>query len=131
MMKKKLLRRRLNLQENFESKRSLVTKEIGKRMMKGWNLLDASSPYSVMPLMTDLDQKNEICVLCGVIGAIADKSADRSIKTWTKGEKVHVSRLPKDASKQIAVSRQAPSTLPKQKSLVPPIQKDGNDDERK
>ncbi|GKY98004.1 hypothetical protein MPSEU_000758500 [Mayamaea pseudoterrestris] len=57
--------------ENYETKRDFVSKEIGKRMLKGWTLLQASCPQCTMPLMTDLDKRKEICVLCGVVGLAA------------------------------------------------------------
>ena len=125
-----------NLQENFESKRAMVTKEIGERMMKGWNLLDASCPYCVMPLMTDLDQKKEICVLCGVVGAIVPKSSDRSVKTWTKGEIVHASRRPKDEKKKASASRMSVSmnsrqSIPNQSEITNTTSKTGDNAERK
>ncbi len=53
---------------DFESKRKLVSKEVGKRLLKGWTLLDKACPYCVMPLMTNRKQIDEICVLCGVVG---------------------------------------------------------------
>ncbi|GAX11365.1 hypothetical protein FisN_22Lh035 [Fistulifera solaris] len=55
-------------ESDFESKRKLVSKEVGKRLLKGWTLLDKACPYCVMPLMTNKKQKDEICVLCGVVG---------------------------------------------------------------
>lgn len=93
-----------NLQQNFEKKRNMVTQEIGKRMMKGWNLLDASCPYCVMPLMTDLDGRDEICVLCGVVGRVEAKKTDRSIKTWTKGDREQ-GRHSREGSRRAAASR--------------------------
>jgi uncharacterized Zn finger protein (UPF0148 family) len=68
-----------------EEKRNLASKEIGKRMMKGWSILDASCPVCVMPLMTDLDKKSQICVLCGVVGATEDKFNNRSLRSWSTG----------------------------------------------
>jgi uncharacterized Zn finger protein (UPF0148 family) len=55
------------LQDDFETKRNMVSKEIGKRMIEGWTLLDASCPHCVMPLMMDTEGTGEICVLCGLI----------------------------------------------------------------
>jgi uncharacterized Zn finger protein (UPF0148 family) len=55
------------LEEDFDAKRSVVSKEIGKRLLKGWTLLDMACPYCVMPLMTDKVAVNEICVLCGPV----------------------------------------------------------------
>lgn len=56
------------VQSEFESKRKLVSKEVGKRLLKGWTLLDKACPYCVMPLMTNKKQMDEICVLCGLVG---------------------------------------------------------------
>lgn len=70
------------LTKEVEKKRDLVSKEIGKRMLKGWTLLDASCPKCVMPLMTDLDRVNEVCVLCGIVGAISDKTT-ASLSSWS------------------------------------------------
>ena len=59
------------LQEDFESKRNMVSKEIGRRMIQGWTLLDASCPHCVMPLMADTEGNGEICVLCGLISRVS------------------------------------------------------------
>jgi uncharacterized Zn finger protein (UPF0148 family) len=53
------------VKEDFDIKRNLVSKEIGKKMMLGWNLLDASCPHCVMPLMTNGHGGPDTCVLCG------------------------------------------------------------------
>jgi uncharacterized Zn finger protein (UPF0148 family) len=65
-------------QDDFEQKRDLVSKEIGKRMLMGWTLLDASCPTCVMPLMMDNNGYSGICVLCGPVEAFFDAS---TIKT--------------------------------------------------
>jgi uncharacterized Zn finger protein (UPF0148 family) len=93
-----------DLQLHYDSQRAQVTNEIGKRMMKGWNLLDASCPNCVMPLLTDQAQKDEICVLCGVVGEIENETVERSVKTWTKGERVRATRTSSD-SKRASASR--------------------------
>jgi len=59
------------IHEDFEVKREKVSKEIGKRMLQGWTLLDMSCPKCVMPLLTDENGENEICVLCGVVGQLS------------------------------------------------------------
>jgi uncharacterized Zn finger protein (UPF0148 family) len=72
------------IHEDFEEKRLVVSKEIGKRMLQGWTLLDMSCPNCVMPLLTDEDGKNEICVLCGVVGKLNyDGSEDDQYDTGT------------------------------------------------
>jgi uncharacterized Zn finger protein (UPF0148 family) len=98
-----------NLQSNFAMKRAMVTKEIGQRMMRGWNLIDASCPNCVMPLMTDLRKVDEICVLCGVVGSIMNETAEQSVKTWTKGERAHAGRAGRSSteSKRTSSSRKA------------------------
>jgi uncharacterized Zn finger protein (UPF0148 family) len=52
---------------DFDAKRDIVSKEIGKRMTSGWTLLDASCPKCVMPLMMDNLGKPNICVLHGPV----------------------------------------------------------------
>jgi uncharacterized Zn finger protein (UPF0148 family) len=56
------------IHKDFERKRNAVSKEIGKKMLQGWILLDLSCPNCVMPLMTDGDGEREICILCGDVG---------------------------------------------------------------
>jgi uncharacterized Zn finger protein (UPF0148 family) len=65
-------------QEEFEEKRDMVSKEIGKRMLLGWILLDASCPKCVMPLMMDNVGNSDVCVLCGPVEQYFD---DSTIKT--------------------------------------------------
>ncbi|KAG7337904.1 hypothetical protein IV203_022434 [Nitzschia inconspicua] len=64
--------------DDFEEKRDMVSKEIGKRMLMGWTLLDASCPTCVMPLMMDDSGNKDICVLCGPLEPTFDAS---TIKT--------------------------------------------------
>jgi uncharacterized Zn finger protein (UPF0148 family) len=54
-------------EDDFDKKRDEVSREIGKRLMMGWTLLDASCPHCVMPLMMDNDGNKDICVLCGPV----------------------------------------------------------------
>jgi uncharacterized Zn finger protein (UPF0148 family) len=58
------------IQRDFETKRNMVSKEIGKRMIAGWTLLDSSCPQCVMPLMMDTEGTSDICVLCGLVTTI-------------------------------------------------------------
>jgi uncharacterized Zn finger protein (UPF0148 family) len=53
--------------DNIESKRTIVSKEIGKRMLQGWKLLNLTCPTCLMPLMIDENDEHEICVLCGMV----------------------------------------------------------------
>jgi uncharacterized Zn finger protein (UPF0148 family) len=53
------------LKEDFETKRTYVSKEIGRKMMQGWTLLDVSCDECMMPLMHNPDLNEETCVLCG------------------------------------------------------------------
>lgn len=99
-----------DLQSNFDLKRAMVTKEIGQRMMQGWNLIDASCPNCVMPLMTDLGKADEICVLCGVVGSITTEPAEQSVKTWTKGERAHSGRTSSE-SRRTSTSRRTTTTV--------------------
>lgn len=66
------------IHEDFEEKRRTVSKEIGRRMLEGWTLLDMSCPNCVMPLLTDEEGENEICVLCGVVGKL--RSSERDVQ---------------------------------------------------
>jgi uncharacterized Zn finger protein (UPF0148 family) len=53
--------------DSIESKRTIVSKEIGKRMLQGWKLLNLTCPTCLMPLMIDENDEHEICVLCGLV----------------------------------------------------------------
>ena len=53
--------------DDFESKRHLVSQEIGRKMIDGWTLLDLSCPHCVMPLMADGLGGQETCVICGPV----------------------------------------------------------------
>lgn len=74
------------LQMDFESKRALVSNEIGKRMMRGWTLLDRACPVCVMPLMTDSAGTDELCVLCGLVGKLGDSKSISLAATDTYDE---------------------------------------------
>ena len=76
------------LQEDFDTKRDKVSKEIGKRMMKGWTLLDMTCPHCVMPLMTDEKQEREICVLCGPIGKLTANGDSKTSIVKKKSNRV-------------------------------------------
>jgi uncharacterized Zn finger protein (UPF0148 family) len=65
-------------QEQFEEHRDMVSKEIGKRMLLGWTLVDASCPKCVMPLMMDNAGNSDICVLCGNVEQYFDDSTIRT-----------------------------------------------------
>ena len=62
------------LETDFSVKRRIVSKEIGKRMLKGWTLLDLACPYCVMPLMVNSKGAKVSCVLCGPIRLPLDES---------------------------------------------------------
>jgi uncharacterized Zn finger protein (UPF0148 family) len=78
------------IHEDFEEKRTMVSKEIGKRMLQGWTLLDMSCPNCVMPLLTDEDGVNEICVICGVVGKMNKESAEDNYGLDYEQGKQHV-----------------------------------------
>ena len=63
------------LQRDFDTKRELVSREIGRRMIEGWMLLDMSCPVCVMPLMSNGGPK-AICVLCGQTDLELEKLED-------------------------------------------------------
>ena len=65
---------------DFETKRHLVSKEIGKRMIGGWTLLDLSCPNCVMPLMTDGQGGQETCVMCGPVTLEDEPALREAIK---------------------------------------------------
>ena len=54
-------------EEDSEGHRDRISREIGKKMLKGWELLDLSCPRCVMPLMLDPQSQTEVCMDCGVI----------------------------------------------------------------
>jgi len=58
------------LKDSFEDRRNLVSKEVSTNLALGWTLLDMSCPNCGMPLMTDPDAKNEVCVLCNTVGEL-------------------------------------------------------------
>jgi uncharacterized Zn finger protein (UPF0148 family) len=70
--------RSLGNDEDFDKKRDMVSKEIGKRMLLGWTLMDASCPDCVMPLMMDNLGNTDICVLCGPLNPAFDASTIKS-----------------------------------------------------
>jgi uncharacterized Zn finger protein (UPF0148 family) len=71
------------LQDEFDIKRNMVSKEIGKRMIQGWNLLDMSCPHCVMPLMSDSNGNGEICVLCPMLEKVTVANDARSSNVST------------------------------------------------
>ena len=52
---------------DFDIRRNLVSRKMGKEMMQGWTLLDGSCPAFVIPLMTDGEGRPDTSVLCGPI----------------------------------------------------------------
>lgn len=70
--------------EDFETKRLTVSKEISKRMIEGWTLLDTSCPKCAMPLMMDTAGKSDICVLHGQV--TQESSVPTSIEERTIDE---------------------------------------------
>lgn len=68
------------IQQDFDTKRDMVSKEIGRRMIEGWTLLDTSCPNCVMPLMMDTIGNSDICVLCGLVSTI-QKTDGSTIET--------------------------------------------------
>eukprot|EP00536_Pseudo-nitzschia_multiseries_P006908 jgi/Psemu1/304464/fgenesh1_kg.153_\ len=53
--------------EDFEMKRAFYSKEIGKRMLLGWTLIDASCPKCSMPLMMDDLGNTDLCIAHGEV----------------------------------------------------------------
>jgi hypothetical protein len=68
-----------HLQTDFESKRDMVSREIGKKMGEGWTLLDGTCQTCVMPLMTDAEGTSDVCVLCDLIGTHMQNSDALSV----------------------------------------------------
>lgn len=66
------------LEADFEEKRDIVSKEISRKMTLGWTLLDRSCPNCVMPLMTDEKGRDEVCMLCGVVGVLQSKQPKKT-----------------------------------------------------
>ncbi len=73
------------IQKEFEIERDMVSKEIGKRMLEGWTLLDLSCPNCVMPLMTNTEGQTEICMLCGTIGKEMNSDAESGLEPEDAG----------------------------------------------
>lgn len=67
------------LSSDFESKRHLVSQEIGKKMIEGWLLLDLSCPICVMPLMSDGEGGQETCVICGPVALDAAEEENQAV----------------------------------------------------
>ena len=65
-------------EEEFAIQRELVSQEIGKRMMEGWLLIDASCLTCVMPLMMDYLGNSNICVNKNCSGPAIDQQFDAS-----------------------------------------------------
>lgn len=61
-------------EEEFEKKRDIYAKEIGKRMLEGWKLVDSSCPTCIMPLMMDDKGNTDICIACGEVKQQFDAS---------------------------------------------------------
>lgn len=60
-------------EEEFERKHAIVSREIGRRMLEGWKLLDTPCSECVMPLMAEVENGPEICILCGPIAELESK----------------------------------------------------------
>ena len=56
------------------SQREDVRKEISKKILQGFKLLDMTCPTCEMPLLTDMNNKSEHCVLCGTVPVVAPVS---------------------------------------------------------
>lgn len=69
------------IQEDFETKRDVVSKVIGRKMLEGWTLLDVSCPKCVMPLMSDNNGEPNICVLCGPVSLEDEPFTDETENT--------------------------------------------------
>jgi uncharacterized Zn finger protein (UPF0148 family) len=61
-------------EEEFEKKREIYAKEIGKRMLEGWKLVDSSCETCIMPLMMDDKGNTDICIACGEVKQQFDAS---------------------------------------------------------
>lgn len=49
----------------LEQNREKYIKEIGKKLLKGWTLIDETCDTCVMPLMMDTNGKSGLCIACG------------------------------------------------------------------
>lgn len=88
--------------DDFESKRHLVSQEIGRKMIEGWTLLDLSCPHCVMPLMADGLGGQETCVICGPV-ALDDGE--------TRPEELFQQSVIKEARVADIIKRHAPKVL--------------------
>lgn len=65
-------------EEKFEQMREIYSKEIGKKMLMGWKLVDSSCPKCVMPMMMDDKGNTDICIVKGCRGAATKHMFDAS-----------------------------------------------------
>jgi uncharacterized Zn finger protein (UPF0148 family) len=95
------------VKEDFDIKRNLVSKEIGKKMMLGWTLLDGSCPHCVMPLMTDGQGGPDTCVLCGPLPLEPADAVDE--RTEPPAHMDHIDRT--DSLKSAATRSDPPAMI--------------------
>ena len=108
----------------FEKNREKYAKEIGKKMMQGWKIVDSSCPTCVMPLMMDDKGNNDLCIGCNKqikhshfdastiatndVGHIESKDEEHGLET-----------IPSDESDLVStILRQAPKQQKKRKPVV-------------
>jgi uncharacterized Zn finger protein (UPF0148 family) len=116
------------LQEDFDTKRDMVSKEISKRMTKGWSLLDSTCPRCVMPLMTDASKESEICVLCGLVGKLANpvdrhKSTTEHGSTSSKKSRQPTSLYKSNSSKISTSSNLSGTSSSKRRDMITNVKK--------
>ena len=49
---------------NFDSSHDIASREVGRRMQLGWQLLESPCPSCLLPLMSETMGSPEVCVFC-------------------------------------------------------------------
>ncbi|VEU35889.1 unnamed protein product [Pseudo-nitzschia multistriata] len=87
---------------DFEKKRAIYSKEIGKRMLLGWVLVDATCPKCGMPMMMDDLGNTDICVVHGEMNKHFDAStiATKDMAALETAGEVSVEEVPEETGEQ-------------------------------
>jgi len=111
-------------EEKFAKMREHYAKEIGKKMLKGWLLTDASCPNCVMPMMMDDKGNKDICIVAGCEGppkfdASTIATKDMADLESVKSKPVVVKSSPSDESLASTIKTKATVTKKQPKKMEP------------
>ena len=107
----------------FEEMRKIYASEMGKKMLAGWKIVDASCPHCVMPLMMDDQGNSDICIVAGCKGPVIPAFDASTIATKEMAElNVHQTHTD-ETSLASAIVKQTPN---KEKKADPPAYMPGN-----